>query len=175
MRNQTAEDDDRAPDYRNRCLKILGQDEIDEIYGRPRFSDEERELYFALMPSEEAALEDLHSTKSKIAFILQLGYFKARRLFFVFTANEVTADLNHVAKRYFFGTAEPDCTVSKRTRFKHQRLILALCRYKICDDSDRQHLEVGVIGPNRRFYALTMALVSRRSSTITNQTVTSVN
>jgi len=141
VRDQTAEGDDRTPGYRNRRLKILGQDEIDGIYGLPRFSDEERELYFALTPCEKVALEDLHSTKSKIAFILQLGYFKARRTFFVFTANDVAADLNHVAERYFPGIAEPECTVSKRTRLKHQRLILALCNYKICDDGDRQYLE----------------------------------
>jgi TnpA family transposase len=141
MRDQTAEDNGRMPDYRNRRLKILGQDEIDEIYGLPRFSDEERELYFSLTPSEEVAIDDLHSTRSKIAFILQLGYFKARCLFFVFTADEVTADLHHVAARYFPDTAAPDCTVSKRTRLKHQRLILELCNYKLCDDSDRQHLE----------------------------------
>jgi hypothetical protein len=141
MRDQTAEDDDRTPDYRDRRLKILGQDEIDELYGLPRFSDEERELYFSLTPSGEVALDDLHSTKSKIAFILQLGYFKARCLFFVFTADEVTADLHHVAARYFPDTAGPDCTVSKRTRLKHQRLILELCNYKLCNDSDRRHLE----------------------------------
>jgi len=57
MRDQTAEDNGRMPDYRNRRLKILGQDEIDEIYGLPRFSDEERELYFSLTPSEEVAIE----------------------------------------------------------------------------------------------------------------------
>ncbi len=141
-REQTAQGDDRTPGYRNRRLNILGQDEIDEIHGLPRFSDEERELYFALTASEKAALEDLHSAKSKIAFILQLGYFKARHLFFVFTANDVAVDLNHVAGRYFPGIAEPECSVSKRTRLKHQRLILALCKYKICDDGDRQHLEV---------------------------------
>lgn len=64
VRDQTTEGNDRTPGYRNRRLKILGQDEIDEIYGLPRFSDEERELCFALTPSEEAAIiEDLHSTK----------------------------------------------------------------------------------------------------------------
>jgi hypothetical protein len=32
--------------------------------------------------------------------------------------------------------------VTKGTRLKHQYLILALCRYKICDDAGRHHLEV---------------------------------
>ena len=141
--DQTTEGNDRTPGYRNRRLKILGQDEIEEIYGLPRFSDEERELYFSLTPSEEAAIiEELHSTKSKTAFILQLGYFKARRMFFIFTAKDVTADLNYVANQYFPDTADPDCTISKRTRLKHQRLILALYKYTICSDSDRQYLEV---------------------------------
>lgn len=142
MHEQTEQDNERTPGTRNRRLNILGQDEIDELYGLPRFSDEEREHYFALTPSEEVALEELHSTPSKIAFILQLGYFKARHLFFVFIADEVAADLHDVAVRYFPDTAEPDCTISKRTRLKHQRMILALCNYKLCDDRDRQNLEV---------------------------------
>ena len=142
MHEQTEQDNERTPGARNRRLNILGQDEIDELYGLPRFSDEEREHYFALTPSEEVALEELHSTPSNIAFILQLGYFKARHLFFVFIADEVAADLHDVAVRYFPDTAEPDCTISKRTRLKHQRMILALCNYKLCDDSDRQNLEV---------------------------------
>ena len=66
--DQTGEGDDQTRGYRNRRLQILGQDEIDELYGLPQFSDEERERYFALTSSEKAALEDLHSTTSKVVF-----------------------------------------------------------------------------------------------------------
>jgi Domain of unknown function (DUF4158) len=55
-------------------LKILGDDEIEALYGRPHFADDERLEYFALAPTEKAALEQLHSIKSRIYFILQLGY-----------------------------------------------------------------------------------------------------
>ena len=65
-------------------LKILGGDEIDALYAHPRFTHEERVEHFALSPAEVAALEQLHSIKSKIFFILQLGYFEARHMFFVF-------------------------------------------------------------------------------------------
>ena len=65
-------------------LKILSGDEIDTLYGRPRFTHQERVEHFALSPTEETALEQLHSIKSTIFFILQLGYFKARHMFFVF-------------------------------------------------------------------------------------------
>jgi TnpA family transposase len=126
---------------RQQRLKILGQDEIDVLFRRPCFTQDEREQYFALSASEQAVLNELKTTKSKIAFILQLGYFKARRMFFVFTANDVAADLNHVVERYFPGTAEPECTVSKRTRLKHQDLILELCGYRTCDAAAREELE----------------------------------
>ena len=123
-------------------LKILGPNEIEELYGLPRFSDEEREQYFALSCAEQAVLDELKTVPSKIAFILQLGYFKVRHLFFVFNAHDVIADMNYIAERYFPGTLSLDCTVTKVTRLKQQGLILALCHYKTCDDSDRQHLEL---------------------------------
>jgi hypothetical protein len=87
-------------------------------------------------------LDELKTTKSKIAFILQLGYFKARCMFFAFTTRDVETDIKYVVDRCFSYAVIPDCAVSKITRLKHQRLILALCKYKPCDDNDRQQLEV---------------------------------
>jgi len=130
---------------RQQRLKILGQDEIDVLFQRPCFTQEEREQYFALSMSEQAVLNELKTIKSKIAFILQIGYFKAQSMFFVFTANEVAADLNHVAERYFPGTSERDCTVSKSTRLKHQALILELCGYRICDTAAREQIKVAIL------------------------------
>jgi Domain of unknown function (DUF4158) len=58
--------------------KILSADEIDALYARQRFTLEERDEYFALSTQEKATLGQLHFLKSKMFFILQLGYFKAR-------------------------------------------------------------------------------------------------
>ena len=60
-------------------LRILSDDEIDALYGRPRFTQEERAEYFSLSPAEKAALEQLQFINAKMYFILQLGYFKARK------------------------------------------------------------------------------------------------
>jgi Domain of unknown function (DUF4158) len=73
-------------------LRILGDDEIEALYGRPHFSDDERLEYFALSLTEKAALEQLHSIKSRIYFILQLGYFKSHHTFFVFDLPDVAED-----------------------------------------------------------------------------------
>ena len=63
-------------------LTILGENEIAAIYGRPRFTHEERIQYFSLSQSEKEALQELRSVKSHAYFVLPLGYFKARHLFF---------------------------------------------------------------------------------------------
>lgn len=125
---------------RQQRLKILGQDEIDFLFRRPCFTQQEREQYFTLSASEQAVLDKLKTIQSKVAFILQLGYFKARHMFFVFTTHDVAEDLNHVVERYFPGTAELQCTVSKKTRLKHQDLILELCGYRACGAAARKEL-----------------------------------
>ncbi len=121
-------------------LKILGQEEIDALFGFPCFSDEDRDDYFTLNLEETAALASLHSISSKMAFILLLGYFKARHLFVVFKKGAMEQDRVHVASRYFPDVRNPACTVSKGTRLKHQHLILTLCQYTLCTDVDRQDL-----------------------------------
>jgi len=104
--DQMLEISEQIPVSRNRRLKILEQNEIDEIYGLPRFSDDEREQYFALTSLEMATLDELHSVKSKIVFILQLGYFKARSMFFLFDSMDVAIDMQYITERYFPYTKE---------------------------------------------------------------------
>ena len=60
-------------------LRILGDDEIEAIYGRPHFTHEERRQYFSLSQPEKELLTELRSVKSQTYFILQLGYFKAKK------------------------------------------------------------------------------------------------
>ena len=43
-------------------LRILSDSEIDALYGRPRFTQEERVEYFSLAPAEKSALEQLRFT-----------------------------------------------------------------------------------------------------------------
>jgi len=57
-------------------LQILGEDEIESLYGLPHFTPEEQMEHFTLSPKETTAIEQLHSIKSRIYAILQLGYFK---------------------------------------------------------------------------------------------------
>src|SRR5262245_37780958 len=121
-------------------LRILGDEEIEALYARPRFTPDERQEYFAFSPPELATLEQFHSRPSRLYGMLQLGYFKARQQFFVFSLREVDEDVRYLQERYFPTTRFHAVEVVKRTRLKQQRMILALCTYRYCDATARQHL-----------------------------------
>ena len=122
-------------------LIILSRDEIEALYGRPRFTQEERGEYFSLTPAEKGALEQLRFINAKIYFILQLGYFKARNMFFTFNLQEVRDDIQFIRNRYFpdFQDAEPDIT--KVTRLKQQHTILKLVNFRGWNSKEQAKLE----------------------------------
>src|SRR5688572_17990263 len=99
-------------------VKILGHDEIEALYGRPHFTPAEQRQYFSLSAQETAALAQLHSLKSRLYFILQLGYFKARQLFFLFSLREVEADARYIQEHYFPEFQLTDLAITKVTRLK---------------------------------------------------------
>jgi TnpA family transposase len=125
-------------------LRILGDDEIAALYERPRFTQPERIEYFSLLPREKSALEQFHSIKSKIFFILQLGYFKARQLFFIFGLREAEEDANYISAKYFpsFAISDTDLEITKVTRLKQQHSIIELCNYHNCGARERRQLDL---------------------------------
>lgn len=130
-------------DTEQKRLVILGDDEIETIYGRPWFTHEDRRNYFSLSQPEKDLLQVLRSVKSQAYFVLQLGYFKAKQLFFTFELHEVEEDLHYVLTQHFKDSTIDDLSpVKKLTRLKHQRLIFELINYRRCDTGERQQLEI---------------------------------
>lgn len=84
-------------------LKILSDDEIHRLYSRPIFPHQERVQYFTLSHVEKEVLQTLRSIKSKVYFILQLGYFKSKQLFFQFKLSEVKEDIQYILKTSLLG------------------------------------------------------------------------
>jgi hypothetical protein len=56
---------------RPHLITILEDAEIEELYGRPRFTHDERVHYFALTPEERAVADGHYSLASRVLFILQ--------------------------------------------------------------------------------------------------------
>ena len=95
----------------SRRLSILTQREIDDLYGLPRFTEEDRQLYFDLSAAEEARVHAMHTAAAKAHFVLQLGYFKAKRQFFSYPYHAVQEDLRYILGRHFPGRAGNDQSI----------------------------------------------------------------
>jgi len=83
-----------------RRLHILDDEEVAALYGRPCFSVDDRADHFTLEPAELALLRSLRGVSSQVAFLLQLGYFKAKQLFFPVPFDEVAEDVAYLLARY---------------------------------------------------------------------------
>lgn len=119
-------------------LTILSKNEVNLLYDLPKFIEDERAFYFGLNDEEIKDVNGLRSVNSRIHFILQLGYFKAKFMFFSFTFSQVTEDVNHVIKRYFpNGQIFPNI-IGERVRFKNNTRILKLLSWKLFDQTIKE-------------------------------------
>jgi len=78
-------------------IQLLSDSEIADVYNRPDFNDDERELYFSVNEEREIDLLNRYSNiKTCVYFILQLGYFKAKQQFYKFNLKDVITDVEYV-------------------------------------------------------------------------------
>lgn len=123
-------------------LSVLSPQEIDDIYSLPHLTQEERRLYFDLSPTEHDAVKAMRTLSSAVYLILQMGYFKSKRLFFVSTPESAHEDLRYILEQYFPGREMSSLKMPFRhARLAQQRLILTLFDYRLCDSSARKELE----------------------------------
>ena len=64
---------------RAKRLYLLDAAEVAALYDRPVFTDEERAYYFSLTPAETTLMQTFTDGAVQAFFVLQLGYFKAKR------------------------------------------------------------------------------------------------
>jgi hypothetical protein len=123
-------------------LKILKDEEIEELYGRPQFSYDDRVHFFSLTPEERTVADAHYNLASRVLFILQVGYFKAKSLFFAFDFDDVAEDVRHVLQQNYphFDNAELAAASLKQTRHAQQRKILDLYGYRACNAKERAAL-----------------------------------
>jgi len=85
-------------------LSILSTSEIDDLYGVPRFTGADRDLFFELSTPELAAVTAIRTVSVAAHLILQLSYFKAKRQFFAYERDETAEDLHYILNQHFPGT-----------------------------------------------------------------------
>ena len=124
-----------------RRLRILTDEELDALYNRPCFSEEERAEYFALTSVELALVRSLRGASSQVAFLLQLGYFKAKQRFFAINFDELADDVSYLLAHYFPQIPHACLRLPEQhTLLKHHRLLRAHFEYRACTAKERAQL-----------------------------------
>lgn len=113
-------------------IQLLSNTEVEELYARPEFNPHEQALYFSLTPAERALLEGFRNTQTRIHFILQMGYFKAKQQFFTFSLDEVRSDVQYIVATYYSNAdaAQFTGTLSREYARKQRQEILSLFEYR---------------------------------------------
>ncbi len=111
----------------NKRIHLLLGTEVEELYARPEFNAHEQRLYFTLAQSERAVLAQFSNPKTRIYFILQLGYFKAKQQFFNFSLDDVSNDFQFIVNTYYSDATLLQFTgsISREYSRKQRQVILS--------------------------------------------------
>jgi TnpA family transposase len=82
-------------------IYLLSEAEIADLYARPVFNKSEQRLYFEMNQAELDLLRQFGTTRTKVYFILQLAYFKAKSQFFTFKFDDVKSDVRYILDNFF--------------------------------------------------------------------------
>lgn len=122
-------------------LTILEPDEIYDLYAIPSFDGDQQMLFFDLSEAERQKMLNYRTPLSRLYFILQLGYFKAKQQFYIFDLNQISGDRDYLLEHYFPQELITEKSIiSKPTRLAQQKEILALQQYQKVDKLVRKKL-----------------------------------
>ena len=133
-------------------ISLLSETDINDLYARPDFNDQERVLYFAIKENENDVLNNYSNVRTRVYFILQLGYFKAKQQFFKFTFEDVRNDVEYILTNFFSSSTTILSGCISRNYIDQQRNdILKLFNYQDWSTRHREQIQ-GHVCELLRFY-----------------------
>ncbi len=112
-------------------LYLLPEAEVADLYARPIFNQEEQLLYFKMNQVELDALGQFGTIKTKVYFILQLAYFKAKNQFFTFEFDDAQPDIEYVLAKFFKKTNQIlQGSITRQRVSQQKQVILNLFNYQ---------------------------------------------
>ena len=112
-------------------LEILSNDEFDNLYKIPKFTNEERECVFELDAFDRNYLNTISSISVKINYILHVGYFRISQYFFTFEFQNVTDDVLFIIKTYFPESSFPKKQIGKRQYYENRKAVIKKYEMKV--------------------------------------------
>ncbi|MBA8667714.1 Tn3 family transposase [Holosporaceae bacterium 'Namur'] len=125
----------------NKQLTLLSEAERAALYEMPDFNYEQRLEYFTLTDKELQVALSRQSLSAKIHCILQIGYFKAVKMFFRITWDDIDPeDYGFIMQQYFLNQQLEVNTISKYEYYTQCNAIIELFGYRLWNNSYQQLL-----------------------------------
>ncbi|WP_440030413.1 Tn3 family transposase [Chromobacterium amazonense] len=115
---------------KSKRLSILSEAEQEALYGLPDFDDGQQLEYLALTETELALATSRPSIDAQVYCVLQIGYFKAKQIFFRFGWDDIENDIAFVLSRYFHGEPFGRKEIADHEHYTQCRLIAELSGYQ---------------------------------------------
>ena len=140
---------------KSKRLTILLGSEIQDLYGAPKLTHEQKRYYFSLNDPEVDALRSFRDNYNRLYFVLLLGYFKVKPVVLNLRYGDVGDDLQFIATEIFPGVKLKRKNLSPAQKMRMYRRIFQLLGYQpFADDSET--------GLNRRAAASAAASIESR-------------
>ena len=82
-------------------LNVLSEAELFALYGLPDFDESQRMDYFVFSEQELSLALTRPTVHAQLHCALQIGYFKAKQAFFLFSWEQTQEDSSFLRSRYF--------------------------------------------------------------------------
>jgi TnpA family transposase len=117
----------------NQRLRILTEEEIEKLYACPKFTDTERRHFFSLptdvLNSLKIAAFNGKNTSSKLYFILQYGYFKAKHQFYNIKYTDIKNDVSFIINHFMPNDDVPTQLPTRKIQTSTTNKILQLMQF----------------------------------------------
>ena len=119
-------------------LTVLHEAEINDLYGIPSLSLEEKRIGFALNDLELDVIQSIRARKYKCYAIALIGYFKIKPIQLSPTYKELQKDLAFIAEEYFPQFKVPRFSVSRMQKARIYDKILSLLNFEAWNAKQHQ-------------------------------------
>ena len=115
---------------KDKRLTILSEIEEFAFYGLPDFDDEQRATYFTFTQEEIDLICRCREFHAQVYCAIQIGYFKAKHMFFQFSLNRIPKeDIHFILTRYFENRELITFPITKNEYYFQRTEILKLFGY----------------------------------------------
>lgn len=135
----------------NKRLTVLSEEERLAMYGIPDFTKEQQKEYFTFTKNELDLIFSRANISAQIYCALQMGYFKAKQIFFEFSWIDISnEDVNFLIKVYFGGKNISLKPITKYEHYTQVNQIAQMNNYNLWSNEFREQLYFHILKTSKR-------------------------